>query len=91
LHGASPPAATASTQSIRFLGLNAQFETIKSEVVEAAEQVTESQQFILGSHVALLEEEVARMIGFVSGDLRRSSMRAVCPQRMPALYDQFDI
>lgn len=63
LHRATPRAATISTQPMRFLDLNAQFETIKSEVMEAVQQVMQSQQFILGSQVALLEEEIARMIG----------------------------
>lgn len=63
LHGVTPPAATTSTQPMRFLDLNAQFETIKAEVMEAVRQVMESQHFILGSQVALLEEEIARMIG----------------------------
>jgi dTDP-4-amino-4,6-dideoxygalactose transaminase len=45
------------------LDLKAQFQSIKSEISEAINQVIESQHFILGPHVKALEEEVARYCG----------------------------
>jgi dTDP-4-amino-4,6-dideoxygalactose transaminase len=46
-----------------FLDLKAQFATIREEVMEAVTRVMESQIFILGNEVRLLEEEIAAMLG----------------------------
>jgi dTDP-4-amino-4,6-dideoxygalactose transaminase len=46
-----------------FLDLKAQFATIREEIMEAIARVMESQHFILGDEVRLLEEEVAVMLG----------------------------
>ena len=46
-----------------FLDLKAQFATIREDVLNAVTRVLESQHFILGPEVKLLEEEVAAMIG----------------------------
>jgi dTDP-4-amino-4,6-dideoxygalactose transaminase len=54
------PAATAPFD---FLDLRAQFATIRDEVMQAVAQVFESQYFILGPEVKLLEDEVAAKLG----------------------------
>jgi dTDP-4-amino-4,6-dideoxygalactose transaminase len=46
-----------------FLDLRAQFATIRDEVMQAVAQVFESQYFILGPEVKLLEDEVAAKLG----------------------------
>jgi dTDP-4-amino-4,6-dideoxygalactose transaminase len=46
-----------------FLDLRAQFATIREEVMQAVTQVFESQYFILGPEVKLLEDEVAAKLG----------------------------
>lgn len=46
-----------------FLDLKAQFATIRGEVMDAITEVMESQHFILGTEVRLLEEEIAAMLG----------------------------
>jgi len=46
-----------------FLDLRAQFATIRDEVMQAVNQVFESQYFILGPEVKLLEDEVAAKLG----------------------------
>jgi dTDP-4-amino-4,6-dideoxygalactose transaminase len=46
-----------------FLDLRAQFATIRDEVMQAVSQVFESQYFILGPEVKLLEDEVAAKLG----------------------------
>jgi dTDP-4-amino-4,6-dideoxygalactose transaminase len=46
-----------------FLDLRAQFATIRDEVMQAVAQVFESQYFILGPEVKLLEAEVAAKLG----------------------------
>jgi dTDP-4-amino-4,6-dideoxygalactose transaminase len=46
-----------------FLDLRAQFATIREEVMQAVAQVFESQYFILGPEVKLLEDEVAAKLG----------------------------
>jgi dTDP-4-amino-4,6-dideoxygalactose transaminase len=53
----------ASSSSFDFLDLKAQFATIREEVMEAVAKVMESQIFILGPEVRLLEEEVASRLG----------------------------
>lgn len=54
----------APTQPVLpFLDLRAQFEGIREEVMRAVEGVFDSQQFILGKEVQLLEEEVAALVG----------------------------
>lgn len=68
----SDPAAFAKLQNngpetaallFDFLDLKAQFETIRNEVMAAIWRVMESQQFILGSEVHQLEEEIAAFVG----------------------------
>jgi dTDP-4-amino-4,6-dideoxygalactose transaminase len=44
---------------VRFVDLNAQYQTIKSEIDEAVARVLTSSQFVLGSEVAAFEEEFA--------------------------------
>jgi dTDP-4-amino-4,6-dideoxygalactose transaminase len=46
-----------------FLDLKAQFSSIRDEVLAAATRVLESQHFILGTEVELLEEEIAAKLG----------------------------
>ena len=46
-----------------FLDLKAQYATIREDVLSAVTRVLESQHFILGPEVKLLEEEVAVMLG----------------------------
>jgi dTDP-4-amino-4,6-dideoxygalactose transaminase len=46
-----------------FLDLRAQFATIRDEVMQVVAQVFESQYFILGPEVKLLEDEVAAKLG----------------------------
>ncbi|MGA8220491.1 MAG: DegT/DnrJ/EryC1/StrS family aminotransferase [Candidatus Acidiferrales bacterium] len=64
-----PPTNPAGTPSVHtppafdFLDLKAQFATIRGEVMDAIAGVMESQQFILGREVRLLEEEVAARLG----------------------------
>jgi len=46
-----------------FLDLKAQFATIREEVMAAVTRVMESQLFIMGNEVRLLEEEIAALLG----------------------------
>jgi dTDP-4-amino-4,6-dideoxygalactose transaminase len=48
---------------VPFLDLKAQFASIRKEVLHAIERVMDSQQFILGKEVQLLEAEIAQMTG----------------------------
>jgi dTDP-4-amino-4,6-dideoxygalactose transaminase len=48
---------------MQFLDLKAQFSSIKDDVLKAVESVFESQHFILGKEVQLLEQEIASFIG----------------------------
>ncbi len=58
------PASNPSTNApFDFLDLRAQFATIRDEVMQAVNKVFESQQFILGSEVKQLEDEVAAKLG----------------------------
>lgn len=52
-----------ATPRFDFLDLRAQFATIHDEVMQAVAQVFESQYFILGPEVKLLEDEVAAKLG----------------------------
>ena len=52
-----------TTPRFDFLDLRAQFATIHDEVMQAVAQVFESQYFILGPEVKLLEDEVAAKLG----------------------------
>src|SRR5208283_1812247 len=64
---AAPPASSASPapvqQAFDFLDLRAQFASIREEVMAAVTRVFESQYFILGPEVKLLEDEVAAKLG----------------------------
>jgi len=53
----------AEAAGFDFLDLRAQFATIRDEVMQAVAQVFESQYFILGPEVKLLEDEVAAKLG----------------------------
>jgi dTDP-4-amino-4,6-dideoxygalactose transaminase len=53
----------AANPQFDFLDLRAQFATIHEEVMQAVAQVFESQYFILGPEVKLLEDEVAAKLG----------------------------
>lgn len=56
------PASSDSTQmrmNVPLLDLHAQYETLREEMLPKIERVFESQQFILGSEVAELEQELA--------------------------------
>jgi dTDP-4-amino-4,6-dideoxygalactose transaminase len=53
----------AAPQPFDFLDLKAQFATIREEVMDAVTKVMESQVFILGAEVRLLEEEIAAVLG----------------------------
>lgn len=55
----SNPAAAPAKMKFDFLDLKAQFASIREEVMAALTRVMESQQFILGPEVKLLEEELA--------------------------------
>lgn len=55
-----PPASPAeSCQPVPFIDLVAQYQTIREEVREAVDRCFESQTFILGDEVSLLEQEIA--------------------------------
>ena len=55
--------AVTTTPRFDFLDLRAQFATIHDEVMQAVAQVFESQYFILGPEVKLLEDEMAAKLG----------------------------
>jgi dTDP-4-amino-4,6-dideoxygalactose transaminase len=55
--------AAAEAPRFDFLDLREQFATIRDEVMQAVAQVFESQYFILGPEVKLLEDEVAAKLG----------------------------
>ena len=57
------PAIPSSPAPFEFLDLRAQFATIHEEVMQAVNQVFESQHFILGPEVKQLEQEVAAKLG----------------------------
>lgn len=59
----SETASVAASSSICFLDLKAQFATIRDEVMAAITRVMDSQLFILGNEVRLLEEETAAALG----------------------------
>jgi dTDP-4-amino-4,6-dideoxygalactose transaminase len=48
---------------LQFLDLKAQFASIREDVLKAVEGVFESQHFILGKEVQLLEQEIASFVG----------------------------
>lgn len=48
---------------LQFLDLKAQFASIREDVLKAVESVFESQHFILGKEVQLLEQEIASFVG----------------------------
>ena len=59
----APPPKDVDRTPLQFLDLKAQFLSIKEEVLGAVESVFESQQFILGKEVQLLEREIAAYVG----------------------------
>ena len=60
---ASPSSAAPAKPAFDFLDLRAQFAAIQEEVMAAVTRVFESQYFILGPEVELLEEKVAAKLG----------------------------
>src|SRR5258707_5026047 len=56
------PENSPASPRFDFLDLRAQFSTIRDEVMQAVAQVFESQHFILGPEVTLLEDEIAAML-----------------------------
>jgi dTDP-4-amino-4,6-dideoxygalactose transaminase len=75
---AARPSKAAAAQPMQFLDLKAQYATIRDEVRQAVDAVFESQHFILGQEVQLLEEEVAKYIG--------ASAAVGCASGSDALY-----
>src|SRR5579863_7664765 len=61
--GNKPASASPAKATFDFLDLRAQFATIREEVLEAVTKLFESQYFILGPEVKLLEDEVAAKLG----------------------------
>jgi len=59
----SPATTPSSSAPFDFLDLRAQFATIHDEVMQAVARVFESQHFILGPEVKLLEGEIAAKLG----------------------------
>ena len=59
----SPSPVAPAKPAFDFLDLRAQFASIREEVMAAVTRVFESQYFILGPEVKLLEEEVAAKLG----------------------------
>ena len=53
----------SGTEAVQILNLKAQYLTIKEEVDDAIRKVVDRQNFILGSEVATLEQEVAKYCG----------------------------
>lgn len=51
--------STAESSPVPFIDLVAQYQTIRDEVKAAVDQVFESQAFVLGDEVELLEQEIA--------------------------------
>jgi dTDP-4-amino-4,6-dideoxygalactose transaminase len=54
--------ARTAKPSLTFFDLQAQFTTIRREILQAVESVLESQQFILGQQVELFEKEAAAYV-----------------------------
>jgi dTDP-4-amino-4,6-dideoxygalactose transaminase len=54
--------ARTAKAGLSFFDLQAQFATIRREILQAVESVLESQQFILGQQVELFEQEVASYV-----------------------------
>jgi dTDP-4-amino-4,6-dideoxygalactose transaminase len=48
---------------VPLLDLQAQYRTIKDKILAAVDEVFENQRFVLGEHVASLEDEIARFCG----------------------------
>ncbi len=63
ISGLASSAPEAAPPLFDFLDLKTQFAGIRGEVMAAIARVMESQQFILGSEVRQLEEEIATMVG----------------------------
>jgi dTDP-4-amino-4,6-dideoxygalactose transaminase len=59
----SPATTSSANAPFDFLDLRAQFAGIHDEVMQAVARVFESQHFILGPEVKLLEEEIAAKLG----------------------------
>jgi dTDP-4-amino-4,6-dideoxygalactose transaminase len=60
---ARPRVLTTPTMAFPFLDLQAQFAGIRAEVLAAVIRVLESQHFILGPDVEVLERDIARLVG----------------------------
>jgi dTDP-4-amino-4,6-dideoxygalactose transaminase len=70
--------ARKAKASISFFDLQAQFATIRREILQAVESVLESQQFILGQQVELFEKEAAAYV--------EASFAVGCASGTDALY-----
>ena len=64
---ARPRVLTTPTVAFPFLDLQAQFAGIRAEILAAVIRVLESQRFILGPDVEVLERDIARLVGCQSG------------------------
>jgi dTDP-4-amino-4,6-dideoxygalactose transaminase len=60
---AQPDKQPEKKKPMQFLDLKAQFASIREDVLKAVESVFESQHFILGKEVQLLEQEIAKYVG----------------------------
>jgi dTDP-4-amino-4,6-dideoxygalactose transaminase len=61
--GDRTPIQPEKKKPMQFLDLKAQFASIREDVLKAVESVFESQHFILGKEVQLLEQELASFVG----------------------------
>ena len=59
----STPPRTATPESVPFLDLRRQYESIREDVLAAIARVCDSQSFILGPEVEALEREIATLTG----------------------------
>jgi dTDP-4-amino-4,6-dideoxygalactose transaminase len=66
-HVGAAPSLSTKQPPLQFLDLKAQFSSIREEVMQAVESVFESQHFILGKEVQLLEQEIAKYVGVRAG------------------------
>jgi dTDP-4-amino-4,6-dideoxygalactose transaminase len=63
MESTSAVARTVKPEGFAFFDLQAQFATIRHEILQAIESVLESQHFILGQQVELFEKEAATYVG----------------------------
>ena len=63
MKSSSTPPRTATPESVPFLDLRRQYESIREDVLAAIARVCDSQSFILGPEVEALEREIATLTG----------------------------